>query len=110
MDLQKIGEAVTHSLKHAALDTLKISLFLFLSYLLMEFFEHRAGKRSEGIIKKAGRFGPLVGGLLGALPQCGFSAAASGLYAGRLISRGTLIAVFLATSLPSMSSEGSASA
>ncbi len=94
MFLNNLWEALSDAL----LDTLKISLFLFLSYLLMELFEHRAGKKSERIIKNAGRFGPLVGGLLGALPQCGFSAAAAGLYAGGIITRGTLIAVFLSTS------------
>ncbi len=94
MYLENLWEA----LHHALLDTLKISLFLFLSYLLMEFFEHRSKGKSENIIRKSGRFGALIGGLLGGIPQCGFSAAAAGLYAGRIISRGTLIAVFLATS------------
>ena len=98
MNPEMIGEALLHSLIHSLLDTLKISLFLFVSYLLMELFEHHAGKKSENIIKNSGRIGPLVGGLLGAVPQCGFSAAAAGLYSGRLITRGTLIAVFLATS------------
>lgn len=91
-------EDALHALLHALTDTLKITLFLFLTYLVMEFLEHRAGGKSEEIIKKAGRLGPLVGGFLGAIPQCGFSAAASGFYAGRLITRGTLIALFLATS------------
>ena len=91
---ENLWEAVSDAL----LDTLKLLPFLFLTYLLMEFFEHKAGSKSEAAIKKAGRFGPLFGGLLGAAPQCGFSAAASGLYAGRIITRGTLIAVFLSTS------------
>ena len=91
-------ENLWEALHHALLDTLKIALFLFLSYLLMELFEHRSGEKSSRLIKRAGRFGPLLGGLLGALPQCGFSAAAAGLYSGRLITRGTLIAVFLSTS------------
>ena len=91
-------EQVFHALLHSLLDTLKVVLFLFLTYLVMEFLEHRAGDRSEALIRKAGRLGPLAGGVLGAIPQCGISAAASGLYAGRLITRGTLIALFLATS------------
>ena len=80
------------------LDTLKILPFLFLTYLLMEFIEHKAGERAEGFMKRAGVFAPAIGGALGAVPQCGFSAAASNLYAGRIISMGTIVAVFLSTS------------
>ena len=80
------------------LDTLKIVPFLFLTYLLMEFIEHRAGDKAESFMKRAGAFAPVVGGALGAVPQCGFSAAASNLFAGRVISLGTLVAVFLSTS------------
>lgn len=80
------------------LDTLKIIPFLFLTYLLMEFIEHRAGERAENFMKRAGVFAPVVGGALGAVPQCGFSAAAANLYAGRIISIGTIVAVFLSTS------------
>jgi hypothetical protein len=85
-------------LLHGLLDTLKIIPFLFLTYLLMEFIEHKAGERAENFMRGAGRFAPIIGGLLGVVPQCGFSAAASNLYAGRIISVGTLIAVFLSTS------------
>ena len=77
---------------------LPVLLILFLSYLLMEWMEHRMGARAERAISRAGWFSPAVGGLLGCVPQCGFSAAAAGLYAGRVISLGTLYAVFLATS------------
>ncbi len=80
------------------IDTLTLIPFLFLTYLLMEFIEHRAEDKAERFMNKAGVFAPVVGGLLGAVPQCGFSAAASGLYAGRVISFGTLLAVFLSTS------------
>ena len=83
---------------HGLLDTLKIIPFLFLTYLLMEFIEHRAGEKAESFMKRAGIFAPAVGGALGAVPQCGFSAAASNLYAGRIISMGTIVAVFLSTS------------
>ena len=83
---------------HGLLDTLTIIPFLFLTYLLMEFIEHRAGEKAENFMKKAGVFAPVVGGLLGAVPQCGFSAAASNLFAGRVISIGTVVAVFLSTS------------
>ncbi len=85
-------------LLHGLLDTLKLVPFLFLTYLLMEFIEHKASDRAGRFMKKAGHLGPLVGGALGAVPQCGFSAAASNLYAGRVISLGTLVAVFLSTS------------
>lgn len=83
---------------HGFLDTLKLLPFLFLTYLLMEYIEHRAEDKAEAFMARAGRFGPLVGGALGAVPQCGFSAAASSLYTGRVITVGTLIAVFLSTS------------
>lgn len=82
----------------ALLDTLKLLPFLFLTYLFMEFLEHRAGDKLKRAVGRAGRVGPLIGGTLGLLPQCGFSAVAAGLYAGRVVSVGTLLAVFLATS------------
>lgn len=92
----------------ALLDTLKLIPFLFLTYLAMEYMEHRTGKKAQALIKRAGRFGPVIGGVLGVIPQCGFSAAASNLYAGRVISLGTLMAIYLSTSdemLPILISE-----
>lgn len=83
---------------HGFLDTLKIVGFLFLTYLLMEFIEHKAEDKTETLIRRAGVLGPLAGGALGAVPQCGFSAVAANLYTGRVITVGTLIAVFLSTS------------
>lgn len=80
------------------LDTLKLLPFLFLTYLVMETLEHHAAARAERLIRRAGRLGPLFGGLLGLVPQCGFSAAAAGFYAGRIVTVGTLVAVFLSTS------------
>lgn len=82
----------------AAVDTLKLLPFLFLTYLAMEALEHHAGERSEEAVRKAGSLGPVVGAVLGVVPQCGFSAAASTLFAGRVITVGTLLAVFLSTS------------
>lgn len=79
-------------------DTLELVPFLFLTYLAMEALEHGMGDRTERIVSRAGKLGPLVGGVLGALPQCGFSAMGATLYAGRVISVGTVIAVILATS------------
>ena len=80
------------------LDTVRLVPFLFLTYLVMEYIEHHTSDRTRAAIRRADRFGPLAGGLLGAFPQCGFSAAAASLYAGRVITGGTLIAVFLSTS------------
>lgn len=99
---------VIHFIEHVTIDTLKLVPFLFLTYLVMEALEHKAGDKTHAMVKKAGRLGPVVGSLLGALPQCGFSAAASNLFAGRVITLGTLIAIYLSTSdemLPIMISE-----
>ena len=93
-----MGEALLHSIEHAALDTLKLLPFLFLTYLLMEILEQMAGDKAEAAVRRAGKWGPLMGGALGAVPQCGFSAAASSFYAGRVLTVGTLLAVFLSTS------------
>lgn len=91
-------EQLLASLTDALLDTLKILPFLFLTYLIMEWLEHKTGSRTQAAIRRAGKMGPLFGGILGIFPQCGFSAAASNLYAGGLITAGTLVAVFLSTS------------
>lgn len=82
----------------ALLDTLKTLPFLFAAYLLIEFLEHKAGQKLTGALSRMGPLGPMGGAVLGCLPQCGFSVAAANFYAGRLISAGTLLAVFLATS------------
>jgi hypothetical protein len=87
-----------HLIEHTLKDTLGILPFLFLSYLLMEWLEHKAGERTARVLKRSGKVGPLLGGLLGVVPQCGFSASAEGLYACRVISVGTLLAVYLSTS------------
>ena len=89
---------LTEVVLDGVIDSLKLFPFLYLAYLLMELLEHHAKHGTEDIIRKAGRLGPLLGGALGAVPQCGFSAAAAGLFSGRLITIGTLIAVFLSTS------------
>lgn len=82
----------------AVIDALKALPFLFGAYLLIEFLEHRASDRLTGALSRLGPLGPLGGALLGCVPQCGFSVAAANFYAGRLITPGTLLAVFLATS------------
>ena len=92
------GRFLDEVIWHGFLDTLKLVLFLFLTYLLMEFIEHKATDKARNIMTRAGGFGPLLGGAFGAVPQCGFSAAAANLYTGRVITLGTMIAVFLSTS------------
>lgn len=87
-----------HVVEHTLLDVIKLIPFLFLTYLLMEYMEHKTKEKTKKMIKKAGKFGPFIGAVAGAFPQCGFSAAAAGLYAGRVISIGSLIAIFLSTS------------
>lgn len=91
-------QEITHIIEHSIQDTLPMIPFLFLSYLLMEWMEHKASEKMTQTIQKAGKAGPLIGGLLGILPQCGFSASMTSLYAGRVVSLGTLVAVFLSTS------------
>ena len=71
---------------------------LFLAYLLMEFLEQRAGEKINKTVAKVGAAGPLLGGLLGAVPQCGFSGAIAGFYAAGIVTLGTLLSVFLSTS------------
>lgn len=90
------------------IDALKILPFLFLTYIVMEYIEHKMSEKTKTLIQKSGKVGPLYAGILGILPQCGFSAAASNLYVARIITLGTLIAVYLSTSdemLPILISE-----
>lgn len=90
------------------IDSVRLLPFLFLTYLVMEYLEHKAGGKMQAAIRGAGKGGPLIGAVLGIFPQCGFSAAAANLYAGGVITTGTLMAVFLSTSdemLPIMISE-----
>lgn len=90
------------------LDALKLLPFLFVAFLLMEYVEHKMSNRSKQGLKKAGKAGPIIGSLLGAIPQCGFSVAATNLYSTNIITIGTLIAIYLSTSdemLPILISE-----
>lgn len=82
----------------AIIDTAKILPFLFITYLIMEYIEHKMSEKSKTTIKKAGKWGPLLGSAVGIIPQCGFSASATNLFSARVISIGTLIAVYLSTS------------
>lgn len=97
-----------HVLEHTLIDTIKLLPFLFIAYLVIELIEQKAGEKTTKLVQKSGKFGPVLGSLLGVVPQCGFSAAASNLYAGRIITMGTLISIFLSTSdemLPILISE-----
>ena len=95
-------------IKDSFIDSIRLVPFLFVTYVIMEFLEHKAGEKMQAVIRGAGKGGPVIGGILGVFPQCGFSTAASNLYAGKIITIGTLVAVFLSTSdemLPIMISE-----
>ena len=89
---------VLHVLEHSVLDTLALVPLLFVTYLVMEAIEHSASAHVRAAVERSGKAGPVVGALLGALPQCGFSAMAATLYAGRVVTVGTLVAVVLSTS------------
>ena len=90
-------------------DTLALVPFLFVTYLVLEMLEHAAGERVDALVRRAGAAGPVVGAVLGIVPQCGFSAMGATLYAGRVVTLGTLVAVLLSTSdelLPIFLAEG----
>lgn len=98
-----------HILEDTLIDAVKLIPFLLIAYLIMEYIEHKTTNKTREVIKKSGRFGPFIGSILGAFPQCGFSVTATNLYAGRVITIGTLFAVYLSTSdemLPILLSEG----
>ena len=96
--MENIAHIAEHVLEHSVSDTLYLIPFLFVTYLLMEWLEHKTAGRTQEAIRHAGAAGPVVGALLGVVPQCGFSAMAATLWAGRVITLGTLFAVFLSTS------------
>ena len=85
-------------IEDALIDSVKLLPFLLITYLIMEFIEHKTSGKSKEAIKKSGKFGPIIGSILGIFPQCGFSVSATNFYAGRVITLGTLISVYLSTS------------
>lgn len=87
---------VMHGLIHSGIETLKLLPFLFLSFIIMEVIEHKLNSVKK--LKRINKFGPLAGSVLGLIPQCGFSVVASNLYAGRVITLGTLFSIYLVTS------------
>lgn len=95
-------------IEDALVDSIKLLPFLFITYVIMEYIEHKTSDKVKQTIKKSGKFGPIYGSILGAFPQCGFSVAATNFYSARVITLGTLIAVYLSTSdemLPILISE-----
>ncbi len=80
------------------IDTLKLMPYLCITFIILEFLEHKMNKKNESILKNSKKVGPIIGGALGGLPQCGFSAMASNLFSSKVITKGTLIAIFLSTS------------
>ena len=91
------------------IDALKLLPFLFITFLIMEYIEHKFSEKSKDKISKSGKYGPVIGSLLGAIPQCGFSVMATNLYSARIITVGTLISIYLSTSdemLPILISNG----
>lgn len=104
------GEIMFEVIKDTVIDTLKLIPFLWLTFYLIEVIEHKYQKKSQKIIKKSGKYGPILGGILGCFPQCGFSVMATNLYITKIISLGTLISIYLSTSdemLPILLSEKS---
>ena len=90
------------------IDTLKIIPYLFIAFILLEYLEHKISKKDKKLLTNHKKFGPIIGSLLGALPQCGFSAMGANLFSRRVITIGTLVAIFLSTSdemLPIMLSQ-----
>lgn len=91
-------EIIEEVIHHGFLDTVKMIPFLFGAFLIIEFLEHCSGNAIEGFLKKAGKTGPIIGAVAGCFPQCGFSVMAANFYAGGIITVGTLVATFVATS------------
>ena len=87
-----------HSIEHSFLDSIKLLPFLFIAFLIIELIEHKLSNKSKKVISKSGKYGPILGSLLGLIPQCGFSVVATNLYITRIISLGTLISIYLSTS------------
>lgn len=103
-----MGQNMKDVILDTLLDGLKLLPFLFIAFLIIELIEHKFSKKTTKIIKSSGKFGPIIGSLLGAIPQCGFSVVATNLYVTRIITLGTLISIYLSTSdemLPILLSE-----
>lgn len=80
------------------IDSLKLIPFLLVAFLIIELLEHKLNNKTKNIITKSKKIGPIIGSLLGVIPQCGFSVMATNLYITRIITLGTLISIYLSTS------------
>lgn len=89
---------ILHIIEHTIEDTLSLIPFLFVAFLLIELIEHKLIKNTKKLISKQNKFGPLIGSLVGIIPQCGFSVLATNLYITRILSLGTLVSIYLSTS------------
>jgi len=89
---------IIHCIIHTLEEVLLLIPFLFIAFLIIEIIEHKLSNKSKKIIEKSGKLGPFLGGLLGMIPQCGFSVVATNLYITRIVSLGTLISIYLSTS------------
>lgn len=89
---------ILHIIEHTIEDTLSLLPFLFVAFIIIELIEHKFIHNSKKLISKQNKFGPLIGSLLGMVPQCGFSVLATNLYITRILSLGTLISIYLSTS------------
>ena len=89
---------LVHCILHTFEEVLLLIPFLFIAFLIIEVIEHKLSNKSKKVIEKSGKLGPLFGGLLGMIPQCGFSVVATNLYITRIVSLGTLISIYLSTS------------
>ncbi|MBQ2639687.1 MAG: arsenic efflux protein [Bacilli bacterium] len=99
---------MTECIIDGVIDTLKLLPYLLITFIIIEYIEHKLSKKNQKVLVENEKYGPILGGILGAIPQCGFSSMAANLFSGRVITMGTLIAVFLSTSdemLPIMISE-----
>ena len=91
-------QEILEILQDTVIDSVKLIPFLFITYLIMEYIEHKTSQKVKEKIKKSGKYGPILGGIVGIFPQCGFSVSATNLYAARVITLGTLMSVYLTTS------------
>ena len=82
----------------ALIDTAKMIPFLFVIYVAIEYIEIKLGDNLITKVRKAGKVAPAAGSLFGLVPQCGFSVMATALYNKRVVTLGTLLAVYLSTS------------
>ena len=97
-NLSRVGDIMKEIIIETFIDSIKLIPFLFIAFLIIELIEHKFSKKQIKLIEKSGKFGPIFGALLGMFPQCGFSVLATNFYITRIISLGTLIAIYLSTS------------